>query len=99
MPESFAMRNRRRRRTVKSLVSRSANDTAPLCEQVPVAAPKHPEDEASLGLTLARLTPEERLICLWKRLGYSSREIARSQTRSTSAIDDLFRAAMAKIRR
>ena len=55
--------------------------------------------KALANFALNRLTPEERLICLWKRLGYSSSEIASAQAQSTSAIDALFRAAMAKLRR
>ena len=57
------------------------------------------ESQRSASFVLKQLTPEERLICLWKRLGYSSREIARSQGRSKGAIDELLHAAFAKIRR
>ena len=48
---------------------------------------------------LAQLSPEERLICVWKKSGYSSQEIARFQGRSVAAIDTLFSRAKQKIRR
>ena len=55
--------------------------------------------DAVSTVVLSKLTPEERLICIWKRVGYSTREIARAQALPTGAIEALFRAAMAKIRR
>lgn len=48
---------------------------------------------------LAHLSPEERLICVWKKAGYSSQEIAQYQGRSVSAVDTLLCRARQKIRR
>jgi len=48
---------------------------------------------------LAQLSPEERLICVWKKSGYSSQEIAHFQGRSVAAIDTLFSRAKQKVRR
>jgi DNA-binding CsgD family transcriptional regulator len=48
---------------------------------------------------LAHLSPEERLICMWKKAGYSSQEIAEYQGRSVSAVDTLLCRARQKIRR
>lgn len=44
-----------------------------------------------------RLTPEERLVCLGKRLGFSSRALARSLGQSSVAIRAIVRRARAKI--
>lgn len=48
---------------------------------------------------LAQLSPEERLICVWKKSGYSSQEIAHFQGRSVAAVDILFFRAKEKIRK
>ena len=48
---------------------------------------------------LAQLSPEERLICVWKKSGFSSQEIAHFQGRSVAAVDILFFRAKEKIRR
>ena len=48
---------------------------------------------------LAQLSPEERLICVWKKAGYSSHEIAQYQDRSVSAVDTLLCRARQKIRK
>lgn len=47
---------------------------------------------------LAHLTPEERLICIWKRFGFSSREIAREQGTSVSRVNTFFHRVKRKIR-
>ena len=48
---------------------------------------------------LAQLSPEERLICVWKKSGFSSQEIAHFQGRSVAAVDILFFRAKEKIRK
>jgi DNA-binding CsgD family transcriptional regulator len=71
----------------------------------PATTPIRPEAERndreaeSAHATLNQLTPEERMVCLWKRLGFSSREIASAQPLSTGTAGTLLRAALAKIRR
>lgn len=81
----------------------SPADIAPPHERLPAAVAKHPgtaaNTEGSLRVVLNQLTPEERLICIWKRLGFSSREIARPRAGTRAAIDRLFNNALAKIRR
>jgi DNA-directed RNA polymerase specialized sigma24 family protein len=47
---------------------------------------------------LATLSREERLICLWKKAGFSSQEIAAHQGRSVEAVDTMFSRAKQKIR-
>jgi RNA polymerase sigma factor (sigma-70 family) len=47
---------------------------------------------------LNRLSPEERLICLWKKAGFSSQEIAAFQGRSVQAVDTIFSRAKQKVR-
>ena len=47
---------------------------------------------------LATLSREERLICLWKKAGFSSQEIAAHQGRSVEAVDTIFSRAKQKIR-
>jgi len=48
---------------------------------------------------LGRLSREERLVCLWKKAGFSSQEIAKYQGRSVAAVDTLFSRAKQKLRR
>lgn len=48
---------------------------------------------------LAHLSPEERLICVWKKAGFSSQEIAAFQSRSVSSVDTLLCRAKQKVRR
>ena len=61
--------------------------------------PEDVERATLLRELLAILSPEERLICVWKKAGFSSREIAKRQGRSPGAIDTLFSRAKAKLRR
>jgi hypothetical protein len=60
--------------------------------------PKHAQDDSS-AVVLNRLTAEERRICEWRRLGFSSRQIARHHRNSVATVDALYRQAMGKIRR
>ena len=48
---------------------------------------------------LDKLSPEEKLVCIWKKAGFSSQEIADHQGRSVTAIDTLFSRAKAKLRK
>jgi DNA-directed RNA polymerase specialized sigma24 family protein len=57
------------------------------------------DDAASARRAWNRLTPEERLVCLGKRLRFSNRELAQALARSVDAIHVLYRSATAKIRR
>lgn len=47
---------------------------------------------------LTQLSPEERLICIWKKAGFSIQEIAHRHGRSVAAVDALLSRAKQKIR-
>jgi DNA-directed RNA polymerase specialized sigma24 family protein len=44
------------------------------------------------------LTPEEYCVCAWRRLGFSSRQIARHHGNSVAAVKALYSQGKAKIR-
>lgn len=48
---------------------------------------------------LGKLSQEERLVCVWKKAGFSSQEIAKYLGRSVAAVDTLFSRAKQKLRR
>jgi RNA polymerase sigma factor (sigma-70 family) len=48
---------------------------------------------------LARLSPDERMVCVWKRAGFSSKEIAERLDSSIGAVDILFYRVKEKIQR
>jgi DNA-directed RNA polymerase specialized sigma24 family protein len=56
------------------------------------------ERDILLREVLDTLTPEERLVCIWKTAGFSSEEIANFRGRSTLAVDKLFSRAKQKVR-
>jgi len=47
---------------------------------------------------LAKLTPEEQLICIWKRIGFSSREIAQQQGTTVERVNTFFHRVKRKVR-
>ena len=57
------------------------------------------EQRILLGELLRTLSREERMICLWKKAGFSSQEIALHQHRTVVAIDTIFSRAKQKIRK
>jgi DNA-directed RNA polymerase specialized sigma24 family protein len=57
------------------------------------------EQRILLGELLRTLSREERMICLWKKAGFSSQEIALHQRRTVVAIDTIFSRAKQKIRK
>jgi DNA-directed RNA polymerase specialized sigma24 family protein len=57
------------------------------------------EQRILLGELLRTLSREERMICLWKKAGFSSQEIALQQQRTVVAIDTIFSRAKEKIRK
>lgn len=57
------------------------------------------EHRILLGELLRMLSREERMICLWKKVGFSSQEIALHQQRTVMAIDTIFSRAKQKIRK
>lgn len=60
-------------------------------------------DEVEQGVLLRELlqtlSQEERMICLWKKAGFSSQEIALHQGRTVVSIDTIFSRAKQKIRK
>ncbi|MGE3490141.1 MAG: hypothetical protein AB7N29_09055 [Vicinamibacterales bacterium] len=57
------------------------------------------EQAVLLRELLRTLSREERMICLWKKAGFSSQEIALHQQRTVGAIDTIFSRAKQKIRK
>ncbi|MEK7993411.1 MAG: hypothetical protein AAB403_06355 [Planctomycetota bacterium] len=57
------------------------------------------EQAVLLRELLQTLSREERMICLWKKAGFSSQEIALHQQRTVVAIDTIFSRAKQKIRK
>ena len=56
------------------------------------------EADILLEEMLARMTPEERMLCMWKKLGYSSRQIAKEQGTSIERVNTFFFRLKRKIR-
>ena len=61
-------------------------------------APRRSSGTSCCGKCWRTLSPEERLVCVWKKAGFSSQEIAQFQGRSVAAVDTLFSRAKQKIR-
>ena len=57
------------------------------------------DDRILMRRALEKLSHTERLVCIWKLAGFSTRDIARHLGRSNSAIDSLFTRAKRKLRR
>jgi DNA-directed RNA polymerase specialized sigma24 family protein len=57
------------------------------------------EQAVLLRELLSTLSREERMVCLWKKAGFSSQEIALHQRRTVVAIDTIFSRAKQKIRK
>jgi DNA-directed RNA polymerase specialized sigma24 family protein len=61
--------------------------------------PEQIERAILLQEVLAHLTPEERRVCIWKKAGYTSEEIAEYRGGTASAVHILLFRAREKIRR
>ena len=61
-------------------------------------SPEQIERDLLLKQALERLSEEERQVFLFKQLGYSSEEIARTQQRSPGAVDTMFCRTKQKLR-
>jgi DNA-directed RNA polymerase specialized sigma24 family protein len=59
------------------------------------------QDERSRLLTevLGKLTRQERLICIWKRAGFSDHEIAKHHGLSATSVATVFSRAKDKLRK
>lgn len=77
------------------------DDSATALESIPAKTGTLEQVESSIHLAevMARLTPEERLVCMWKKAGYTSQEIAEHRGTSAGAIDVLFTRTKQKIRK
>lgn len=77
------------------------DDSATALESIPAktGTPEQMESAIHLAEVMARLTPEERLVCMWKKAGYTSQEIAEHRGTSPGAIDVLFTRTKQKIRK
>ena len=60
--------------------------------------PEQIEADILLEEMLARMTPEEQMLCMWKKLGYSSRQIAKEQGTSIERVNTFFFRLKRKIR-
>ena len=61
--------------------------------------PEQVERAVLLAQILARLTPQQRLICDWKKAGLSSQEIAHLQGSPAAAVDAMFSRIRHKVRK
>jgi RNA polymerase sigma factor (sigma-70 family) len=57
------------------------------------------EHQVLLREVLEHLTPDERMICLWKKAGFSSHEIAARRGTTPGAVDTVFARTKQKVRR
>ena len=57
------------------------------------------DDSVLMRQVLDKLSQRERLVCIWKLAGFSTRDIARHLGRSDAAIDSVFTRAKRKLRR
>jgi len=65
----------------------------------PEGSPQQIESDVLFREVLAQLTRDEQLVCIWKKAGFSTKEIASYRGSSVTAIDTLFHRAKQKIRR
>ena len=63
------------------------------------STPQQIEHRILLREVLSTLSTEERLICVWKHAGFSSREISERLGRSTAGVDTMFSRARDRLRR
>lgn len=82
-------------KTLPSDESRAALNAVP----AESGTPEEMERAILLRELLARLTPEERYVCVRKKDGYSSQEIARRCGSTVAAVDTLFSRTKQKMRR
>ena len=61
--------------------------------------PEQVERDILLREVFAQVTADERMVCIWKKAGFSSQEIAQYRGSSAAAVDTLFSRAKQKIRR
>lgn len=57
-----------------------------------------PSELQHLRKVLGKLSREERLVCIWKRAGFSTSDIAKHHGRSLESVDRIFTRARRKLR-
>ena len=57
------------------------------------------EQEILFGQVLVLLSEDERRMCIWKKAGFTSRQIARYRGQSTEAVDTMFFRVKQKVRK
>ena len=55
-------------------------------------------EHEKLREVLDKLSKEERLVCIWKRAGFSSRDIARFNGQSVASVSRVYARARRKLR-
>lgn len=77
------------------------DDSASALDSIPAKSgtPEQIESEILLAEIMALLSREERLVCIWKKAGFTSQEIAEHRGTSAGAIDVLFTRTKQKIRK
>ena len=85
-------------RLIQQTLAQEASHEHIAVAQAQFGSPEQVERDILLREVLARLSPEERMVCLWKMAGFSAQEIASALGRSVVSVDTLFSRAKQKIR-
>ena len=85
-------------RIARATVEPAESDAAIGTLQSSIGSQERIESDILLEELLARMTPEEQMLCMWKRLGYSSRQIAKEQGTSIERVNTFFFRLKRKIR-
>jgi DNA-directed RNA polymerase specialized sigma24 family protein len=85
-------------RIARATVELEDNDAAIGTLRASVGSAERIESDILLEQMLARMTPEEQMLCMWKKLGYSSRQIAKEQGTSIERVNTFFFRLKRKIR-
>jgi DNA-directed RNA polymerase specialized sigma24 family protein len=85
-------------RIARATVELEQSDGAVETLRANVGSQEQIEADILLEEMLARMTPEEQMLCMWKKLGYSSRQIAREQGTSIERVNTFFFRLKRKIR-
>jgi RNA polymerase sigma factor (sigma-70 family) len=77
-----------------------AEDGAAVIDATPsrTGTPEDVERTILLRELLAQLSPEERLVCMWKKAGYTSQEIAKRRGTGPGAVDTMLSRIRQKVR-
>lgn len=78
---------------------RDHRDTARTADAPGQAGSDAVSEETRLGRAFLLLTMKERLVLIWKKAGFSDREIAKHLSRSASAVREVHRSGVSKIHR